>query len=189
MTLGRADDSLSTKLSEPISVTLKSGHGGLGMSSHLREIASTSTSHHTSEQSYRSTAAQKRLESLLLSDLHRARKSLQSLDEAHSLPRTPFWPLEPKRKLLEDDYSFSSVKADVLSNREAYYKEIATDEELEEGIEAEGVGQEEAESAFEQLETLEKLTQVTTHLRTTYFYCVWCADKFSSREEMESLCP
>ncbi|KAJ3060375.1 hypothetical protein HDU99_005951 [Rhizoclosmatium hyalinum] len=137
------------------------------------------------EQEFRTSAAKKREEARSYGELMKARKALQSLDEGAGLPRTEFWIPEPKKKLLTDDYSLSSIKSQVLESRGEYYKELATDTEVEAGIDA----IEEPESAFEQLETFEKLVQVTNHLRATYFYCLWCGDKYSNKDELESLCP
>ncbi|KAI9334175.1 hypothetical protein BDR26DRAFT_587137 [Obelidium mucronatum] len=187
MKLGR-DDALSTRLQEPIAVNIKTGHGGLGMDTHHKEILASSelladSVVKQSQEEYRVSAAKKRIEAKMNGELMRARKALQGLDEAAGLPRSEMWIPERKQKLLSDDYDVSSIKADVLSSRGEYYKQLATDAELEEESDCE------RESGFEELETVSKLLRVNQYLRETYFYCVWCGDKFVSIDEMASICP
>ncbi|KAJ3027018.1 UNVERIFIED_CONTAM: G patch domain-containing protein 11 [Siphonaria sp. JEL0065] len=207
MTLGR-DDALSVKLHEPIAVNMKTGtnsihkfsldvsislligHGGLGMDSLHREMRQSQEKEANSaiqqtQQEYRASAAKKREEARMYGELMRARKAVQSLDEAGGLERTELWVPERKQKLLVDDYTPASIKSDVLAARETFYNEIATDAETEGDADADG----DQESAFEQLETVDKLYQVNAYLRSKYYYCVWCSDKYANLDEMESHCP
>ncbi|KAJ3387502.1 G patch domain-containing protein 11 [Entophlyctis sp. JEL0112] len=169
MTLGKADRVAATKLIEPISVVLKSGHDGLGMAelraSELQnriELAETSAK--LTEEDFISAGNKKELEKRLFGDLMRARRALQQLDESAGVSRNQLWIPEPKKKLLTDESSALDIKSSVLASRGAYYKQLATDgEEFEDDLA--GFEDEDEESPFEKLDLM---TNYGTRISTAY---------------------
>ncbi|KAI8620706.1 hypothetical protein BC830DRAFT_459039 [Chytriomyces sp. MP71] len=196
MMLGREESSgLSTKLAEPIQVSLKSGRHGLGVDSHLKELEHEQLKlmqfqvKHTEEQ-FLSSVSKLRDDRKVAGDLVKARRALQQLDETAGLERSELWIPEPQpRKLLTDEYNLEEVRRDVMERRGAYYRDIATDGELADEADDPDGNATGKESAFEALEPYEKLLQVNAKLRSCYFYCLWCGDRYADSEEMDKLCP
>ncbi|KAJ3126917.1 G patch domain-containing protein 11 [Physocladia obscura] len=185
MTLGKEVNGTTTKLAEPISVALKSGIGGVGLESAQREkqlnqSKKIESAHHQSEQDFRSISFKKQLDRKISIDLVNARKALQQLDEAAGVPRSECWLPERKHKLLNEE---PNIKSDVLEARGEYYKELAADGEEQDELTCE------EDSAFEMMEPGEKLLHVNEKLRSEYFYCLWCGDRFNNFDEMISVCP
>ncbi|KAJ3252394.1 G patch domain-containing protein 11 [Chytriomyces hyalinus] len=193
MALGKHDDGTNqkTKLLEPISVTMKSGHGGLGIDSHQRELdrareAELNNAVKLTEDEYRIAAAKRVNDRQVEGELVRARKALQQLDESAGVSQSDMWISEPKQRPPKDELDLMNVRQQVFKNYEAYYAELAADGES--GDEREE-NEEDGETAFDRMELHDKFALVHHQLRSVYFYCIWCGDRYKDSKEMEELCP
>ncbi|KAJ3290644.1 G patch domain-containing protein 11 [Borealophlyctis nickersoniae] len=156
---------------EPLPIIMKSDRLGLGLSDPPDPVAKRHRSQKEEEdleaaeaakrEEYRLLMNQRFTERQILSDLTKARKACEQMDEAAGLPRTEFWwSKEGEEDLNEDE---------------------GAGEYVMEG--------EEVLSEFEMMEPQKQLEQVTQYLRERHFYCIWCGAAYDDRDELQAQCP
>ncbi|XP_071445339.1 G patch domain-containing protein 11 [Hetaerina americana] len=204
-------------LVEPVPIEVKSGRGGLGRETALKEVAEAK-SHAVQRwrmkrkeeaeigtKDYRLRIAAEARKRQAEGDLRVSQKACHHLDEVNGY-ETPiekwFW---PEIKINVDEESSSE------SEEEDFDKE--TDEEFDENestpprfsnkeknidrkrhrggcsksSKREKIKEEKDDE--DELQPEEKLEVLTEYLRKTYFFCTWCGTKFEGKEDLETHCP
>jgi len=106
------------------------------------------------------------------SQLVRARKTIQLLDEKEGRDRWFAWPeVVPPRGTLADEGM------------------VAPPSRAEGEEEVEGEEKGEDEQVWEALTLQEKLEVVVAYLRQEYYYCPFCGHQYQSQEELDAECP
>nr|ACO14924.1 Coiled-coil domain-containing protein 75 [Caligus clemensi] len=160
----------SSGIKEPIGINLKTSREGLGRENHLKEK-------HVSSQKVVLEDFQKRIRDhsknrYLEFDVRKSQKSILDLDSKEGLSdpiELWYWPPKPKERLLVDDEEESGSSEDKAAGE----SELKEEEEEEEEV----------------VDHQERLNTLTKYLRTKYFYCIWCADKYKDDDEMRQHCP
>ena len=180
----------SNRLTEPIPIVFRTGNAGIGLGSSISASTSTAktnsistdshdTQHVPSAEEFRENQLKKQNERRTLKELEKARQTVQTLDEMHEVGRTPFWP---------DDLCKLSAAAgdgDATDMADGFHYVLQDDDTDEAGRKEEDV----IANRFTLLKDEDKLAEILCYLRSTYYYCLYCGDRFSSTEELMSLCP
>nr|ADD38664.1 Coiled-coil domain-containing protein 75 [Lepeophtheirus salmonis] len=151
-------------IKEPISIKLRDPRKGLGREKHVAEKKVTSLK--VVEDDFRQRIRDKSKNRFIESDIRKSQKAIYDLDSKADFKEpieSWYWPPKPEEKLLEDDES----------QEEEEEKDQVPEEEEEEEV----------------IDTFERLATLTGYLRSEYFYCIWCADKYTDFEEMKQHCP
>ncbi|KAJ3105342.1 G patch domain-containing protein 11 [Phlyctochytrium planicorne] len=173
------------RLMEPIPIFMKTDKRGLTLTTRKRPLSPSSPTSSTSstsdtenpstkrkkptEQDFRGTITRKLDERRATGELVRARRTVQNLDEDRGVSRHLLWMPERESVVgLEDGV----VVGEVVEEGEG--EEKVVDPEVEE---------------FEGMELEDKLRKVVGYLRSNYFYCLWCGDRYQNEEEMNTHCP
>ncbi|KAI9092614.1 hypothetical protein DFS34DRAFT_283180 [Phlyctochytrium arcticum] len=184
MGLGATPESASAK---PIDVTMRQGRLGLGLADpegvkrhrDEEEQKAIESLQNEQRQDYRGLMNQRFAERQLLSDVRKARKMCEQLDEAKDLPRSEFWfPERVVKKKHDEVVEELDEDGKVIPE---YVREIRDEEEDEE--------EEEKISEFDAMEPTSQLIAVNLYLRTIHHYCLWCGSVYASVAELETECP
>ncbi|XP_070576474.1 G patch domain-containing protein 11-like [Ptychodera flava] len=159
--------------SEPVPLEIKTGRGGLG-----RETAVK-----------RQQAVSERLQQ----ELMRKRMKREELDRGDFLQRMSEKfadretekDLHKSRKACEQLDRAKDVEQPDVAWFWPIYKTPKSDESEEEGEDAE----EEEEEPGSDLTVSEKLQELTTYLRKTHYYCIWCGTAYNDCNDLLANCP
>ena len=166
---------------EPVSVEVKADRAGLGREAALKEIEKKKLAIRArklnaslSENSINEFRARMRLQTTLrqvISDLGKSQRICKILDEEKGITEPDeiwFWPEEVPEEPEEQDEGESSEKKPKLETEET---------------------KEEEPVEIEQFEPSEQLEMLTSYLRLSHFYCIWCGTKYEDAEDLSSTCP
>lgn len=179
-----------TGRAEPVPIEVKADRGGLGRQAdvkrkqQLRERLEVESMRkrqkmiHQLRGDFRQRMREKFDDKNVGKDLHNSQKTCQYLDGVKGID-TPvvawYWPPKPVEKKLKDDDE--DEEEETRKETDQAEKNLADEEDDDE------------EDGAETLSPQEKLQELTTYLRTTYFYCIWCGTSYEDGEDMSSHCP
>ncbi|GMS79288.1 hypothetical protein PENTCL1PPCAC_1463, partial [Pristionchus entomophagus] len=205
MSLGKKKDEndLGSGIKEPLNIVVRNHRGGLGVESaevervkkeestaklrieaQLKRMKERARMADDLSDDYRKRARMASSRKQIIGDIIKSRKACHEMDmrKDSELPEEPwFWPSYREKKSEETTTSASTgryfsreedeedVKYHYSNGKEAP-KEQRLDELTDEILE-------------------ERLEQITVHLRSAHFYCVWCGCAFTDEEDMDGGCP
>ncbi|KAI8851436.1 hypothetical protein BC829DRAFT_116678 [Chytridium lagenaria] len=169
MALGKEGEGKETgeRLLEPLSITMRTDkRAGLTLSTRSPPLTNDDDQpskrlKELPESDFRTSVIRRQEVKRMTGELYRARRTVQTLDEGAGRERHGMW-IEEKKK-----------------------------EGGEEGTEVVEVVEEEVEEIQEEpdVKLRRELLEVVRYLRTMYFYCLWCGDRFKDEAELTQYCP
>ncbi|XP_046387485.1 G patch domain-containing protein 11 [Ischnura elegans] len=205
-------------LVEPVSIEVKSGRGGLGRETAMKEVAEAK-SHaiqrwrlkrkeegEIGTKDYRLRIAAEARKRQAEGDLRVSQKACYHLDDTNGYDAPLekwFWP-EIKTNVDEE----SSSESEDFDDEADKDDEPDEDDDVAPGSKHQGKDvirrrhkggcskssrrekiKEEKDDGDDELQPEEKLEVLTEYLRKTYFFCTWCGTKFEGKEDLEANCP
>ncbi|XP_071790348.1 G patch domain-containing protein 11-like isoform X2 [Asterias amurensis] len=161
--------------SEPVPVEIKTGRGGLGRESQMKDQQETRQRQYLEtvrqrasmeveyRQDFRQRMSSKFIDKETEKDLYTSQKACEHLDVSQEIeaPVEPwYWPKKPSEDSEEED-------------QEDEEEEDEEEEEPEPGS---------------HLTSAEKLVQITSYLRSQHTYCIWCGTSFEDQRDLADNC-
>ncbi|XP_065202472.1 G patch domain-containing protein 11 [Planococcus citri] len=188
--LGKSD----TGRTEPIPINLKADREGLGRTQMKKEIIEKKLKEfrpdNISTTEYRSRLTGKVVQKQTESDFRKSQKICETLDTDKGI-------LEPQEKWywLSTDPEIEKEKK-AAAKAEKRKKRMASgydndSDEYSENDDSEDASDEKDDDDDDDvpLDVSEKLNNITSYLRNTYYYCIWCSVKYNDEDDLKNECP
>ncbi|KAH7722385.1 G-patch domain containing protein [Aphelenchoides avenae] len=188
-------------IKEPIPIQMKTGRMGLGGETHEKEKQKERCEMHLQRMhmqakmnevladDFRQRKRGRTVQKQVIGDILKTRKACQELDvrQGRELPEEYwFWPIyaakaseEPTSTTRSDPKRLRLVKSESDEDDERKYH-YSNGKEAPPEIQFED---------FDEDELIERLETITTYVRRTHFYCIWCGCAYESADELSDHCP
>lgn len=181
---------------EPVGIVVKSDRIGIGWQELLKEkrkkiAESRRKKEEIDPLAYRALKSNLHHQKKIESDLRKSRKSCYNLDSREGILNPHeywFWP----EQTWENEGGDGEYDEDEYEEEEESTLERSEENGKGQNNEKQAEVDDEAkyeEESDETLEPSEQLQVLTSYLRSTYFYCIWCYAEYESLDDLEANCP